>query len=1256
METFENIGRRRLLLFGVLGLLALATLGLISVSAAAPPVARTERPVIAPEAALQQDPGIDVTKTVSETVNNGNGTYDITFEIVVENTGNVDLEGLQVEDDLSAAFPGAVAFKVLNVESDDFAVNWDPPNPGYNGTTDTNLLKGTDTLDVGGSGTILLTVQVTPGTLLGRYCNIATASGTSPAQQEASDESDEACTTLDEDPSISVTKTVSETVNNGNGTYDITFEIVVENTGDVDLEDLQVEDDLSAAFPGAVAFKVLNVESDDFAVNWDPPNPGYNGTTDTNLLKGTDTLDVGGSGTILLTVQVTPGTLLGRYCNIATASGTSPAQQEASDESDEACTTLDEDPSISVTKTVSETVNNGNGTYDITFEIVVENTGDVDLEDLQVEDDLSAAFPGAVAFKVLNVESDDFAVNWDPPNPGYNGTTDTNLLKGTDTLDVGGSGTILLTVQVTPGTLLGRYCNIATASGTSPAQQEASDESDEACTTLDEDPSISVTKTVSETVNNGNGTYDITFEIVVENTGDVDLEDLQVEDDLSAAFPGAVAFKVLNVESDDFAVNWDPPNPGYNGTTDTNLLKGTDTLDVGGSGTILLTVQVTPGTLLGRYCNIATASGTSPAQQEASDESDEACTTLDEDPSIYVEKQILSVQANPDGSFTVVYTILVKNDGDVELRNVQVEDDLSATFAGAGFTVDLVVTVGLTKNNSYNGTTDINLLDGSDTLAVGQSGTITIVVTITPGTSFGPYCNTATASGTSPGEKTVKDDDEKCLEIADLSVVKTDSTDPVFPGDLMFYTLTVHNAGPSDAVDVVVTDTLPSEVTFLNSNPDRDEGPNPLIWNLGTLAAGASVEIVILVQVDSTVPGVFTNIVQVESPTPDPNPDNNEDTEDTTLLVPGIKVTKTATPSTAVPGMPITFTVTITNIGQLTLNPVKLVDTLPPNFTYVVGSGDPSDPNIIAGTLLIWLNLGTLLPGESLQVTFQAVAAKGVQGTFTNTAQAFGTYAEGKEVTDIDQEPVQIVTPSLSVNKIATGVDRDKEWPNYVTFTIEIENLGPTVLDVVPLEDIYDAEYLSFRWANPMPNEPADDGRLNWWDLTGPPPHGFNTNLAVGAKFVVTLVFRVEKDIVSTDNVAVVDGARDIYDNPAPRDEDRETIVNVPTLIELLSFSATAAGDHCLVEWETAWEVDNWGFNLYRSVTASVEDAVWVHSQVALGSAFEGHRYLFEDRSTLPGHVYYYWLEDVDTAGKATLHGPVSASLPYRVYLPMTHR
>src|SRR4029079_3829108 len=49
---------------------------------------------------------------------------------------------------------------------------------------------------------------------------------------------------------------------------------------------------------------------------------------------------------------------------------------------------------------------------------------------------------------------------------------------------------------------------------------------------------------------------------------------------------------------------------------------------------------------------------------------------------------------------------------------------------------------------------------------------------------------------------------------ADLSVTKVDTPDPVNAGNQITYTVTVTNAGPSNAASVTLTDTLPAGTTF----------------------------------------------------------------------------------------------------------------------------------------------------------------------------------------------------------------------------------------------------------------------------------------------------------------------------------------------------------------------------------------------------------------------------------------------------------
>src|SRR6185436_7806028 len=118
---------------------------------------------------------------------------------------------------------------------------------------------------------------------------------------------------------------------------------------------------------------------------------------------------------------------------------------------------------------------------------------------------------------------------------------------------------------------------------------------------------------------------------------------------------------------------------------------------------------------------------------------------------------------------------------------------------------------------------------------------------------------------------------------ADLSIVKADSPDPVVAGNTLTYTLVVANTGPSNATGVVVTDILPAGVNFVSATPVQSSGPNPLVWNLGLLNAGASTTLTVAVTVNSGTSGVITNTASVGSPTPDPDPSDNTDGEPTTV-------------------------------------------------------------------------------------------------------------------------------------------------------------------------------------------------------------------------------------------------------------------------------------------------------------------------------------------------------------------------------------
>jgi len=125
-----------------------------------------------------------------------------------------------------------------------------------------------------------------------------------------------------------------------------------------------------------------------------------------------------------------------------------------------------------------------------------------------------------------------------------------------------------------------------------------------------------------------------------------------------------------------------------------------------------------------------------------------------------------------------------------------------------------------------------------------------------------------------------------------------------------------------------------------------------------------------------------------------------------------------------------------------------------------------------------------------------------------------------------------------------------------------------------------------------------------------------------------------------------------LYANDQFRSTDHDPVIiglnlRNPLAVTLAGFEAQGQGDRIVVSWETVSELDNAGFNLYRTGSMAEQPGqddllTYVPSQ-APGST-QGAAYRYEDLAVQPGESWVYWLEDVSLSGVTTLHGPVSAA------------
>ena len=83
-------------------------------------------------------------------------------------------------------------------------------------------------------------------------------------------------------------------------------------------------------------------------------------------------------------------------------------------------------------------------------------------------------------------------------------------------------------------------------------------------------------------------------------------------------------------------------------------------------------------------------------------------------------------------------------------------------------------------------------------------------------------------------------------------------------------------------------------------------------------------------------------------------------------------------------------------------------------------------------------------------------------------------------------------------------------------------------------------------------------------------------------------------------------------------------------------------GAAVVIEWSTASEMDTAGFHLYRGESsAGPFERITPDLIPASPDPLAGGDYAYTDRQVLPGHVYFYQLEEVEMDGEASRNGPI---------------
>jgi uncharacterized repeat protein (TIGR01451 family) len=756
-----------------------------------------------------------------------------------------------------------------------------------------------------------------------------------------------------------------------------------------------------------------------------------------------------------------------------------------------------------VEKVFISAVEQADGSYDVTYEVNVINSGGIGTYSLidtpSFDDDvtiLSGNYAGADAGALNVVGATTLTTNNEIAADG----TETYTLVYSVTLDLtpastdGGDNQFTECGQGgpngigTPGEGLYNMVQLDVNSDGS------IDDEDDACGNL---PELEVVKNFEGIVFNTDGTYTVTYTVTVNNIGQVatiyDLDDApNFDDDIvieSGSFFGEAA-GILN------------PFGSTNLTTANDIAAGaSETFNLSFIVSFDFSAANTPGDGIYTDC----ASGTPGAGGIGSGLENTATLTpginqkvktstvcIDIPPIYEIDKEFVSATPDGNGVYTVTYTIAVSNKGGAQgIYSLQdtpdfdddvviidgefIGDDVPSTplnITGATvLTTDNTLDAGTTENYTLaylvRLDTEAGSTDGGDNVYTECGGNFS-EEGITGLPSTGLY-NRADLDTNQDG---VYDDgsDDDCgdLPLFDLALDKNlvPAAAPYEPGSDVAYTVTVTNEGEIAATNVEVTDTPESGLAFQNIVPQAGiTSTGNGSFTVADLPVGGSVTVTLNYVISNTFQGLSLNNaaeITVDGPynDVDSNPEDGPETDEDGNNDPddddedNVDLLVTQTPAIDVEKAtfdPFTQMFMDADLADLSTNPAYIwgVTTLAPmvQWQYVVTNTGTQDLVDVTVTDDIEGVIGTipfLAPGASQTLTASGPAIETGMGVYENIATATGQPVDpnNNPVGDpvTDTDPSHYIGARFNIEKQAS-VDEACEGSE-VDYTVTVRLQG----------------------------------------------------------------------------------------------------------------------------------------------------------------------------------------------------------------------
>ncbi|MCP4543443.1 MAG: DUF11 domain-containing protein [Chloroflexi bacterium] len=289
---------------------------------------------------------------------------------------------------------------------------------------------------------------------------------------------------------------------------------------------------------------------------------------------------------------------------------------------------------------------------------------------------------------------------------------------------------------------------------------------------------------------------------------------------------------------------------------------------------------------------------------------------------------------------------------------------------------------------------------------------------------------------------------------ADLSLAKVADPDPGLVETPVTYTVSITNYGPSDAHNVLLTDTLHGAVTWgliaTSQGTCSAESGGTFTCTLGTMKGGGLAQVTLVIT--PAMAGTLTNTVRITGDEPDPISSRNAVTRTIRIGEIDLALSKMANANRLYEGEAVTYTITLTNHGPRAATSAVVSDVLPSGISLGAHITTHGTYYTYTSDTGVW-NVGALAVDEVATLTITGTVDPGtIAQTLTNTA-----ILSASQPVDIvthnntASAAITVIDDDLSINKT---VDNPTAKPgDAITYTITFSNVGNSIATGVIITD-----------------------------------------------------------------------------------------------------------------------------------------------------------------------------------------------------------